>query len=144
MFCPGCGQPFTGQKGVPVHLKRTDNKKCRRAYRKIVGIDPDSETDTMSPISSSDSDAEDLYPRAVDEPEDDQDMDGPIDVDPNYDHDSDFFGSFHENEDFYDEIEFNINVYDISLDLDDIPGLEEEPDSKDEDEYIWYRNDSAL
>ena len=78
------------------------------------------------------------YARAEDKPEIAHNIHAPMDLDSEIHDGSDFFGTIHEHEDFDDEIQFNISADDISLDLGSVPDLEDDSDSEDEDEFLWY------
>lgn len=99
----------------------------------------DSDDESLSENSDDiDADAEDVWPRVANEAEQFPDIDIPMDFEPaDAAEDSDFFGTFHEHDNADDEIQFDINMDDISLGLDNTPDLEDDSDSEDEEEYIW-------
>ena len=138
MHCPGCGSQFKGTKGVLIHLKRTTDKKCKKAYKKILNVDSDSESSFES-SDSSDSD-EDPYPGAENQAEVPPEIDVPMDFEPaGPENNSDFFGPLGdpELEGPEEEIQFDLAMDDVDLGLNDIPDLEEDSDIEDADMYIW-------
>ena len=142
MHCPGCGHDFNGAKGVLIHLKRTTNNNCQEAYKEMFGLDSESDVESSSKSSDDiDADTEDMLARAANDPEMLSDIVFPPDPElAGAEANSDFFGSFHEEEnaDNDGEIQFDIQMDDISLGLDDnVPELDEDSDDDEENEYIW-------
>ena len=86
-------------------------------------------------------DSDDIFPRAPDEAFEPKHLQESMQIDFQEQNNADFFGSFNDiqdiDEDMAENIDFEINIDDMDLGLDDLPDLDDDSENEDENEFVW-------